>query len=76
MKQQSSITVTVYRLLTKENKRLFSVSICSKQLGCFLFMEFQKRGDMDMKTWRWRHGHGNMEMETWRWSHGDRGMET
>jgi hypothetical protein len=38
LKQQLSITI--YRLLTKENKILFSISVCGKQkeVCCFCFL--------------------------------------
>ncbi len=32
-------------------------------------------GDIEMETWRWRHGDGDMEMEIWKWRHGDGDMK-
>ncbi len=74
LKQQSSITI--YRLLTKENKlpfsankRKFAVFVfhlqqtnwsCFFPLVSFPFVVFQKHGDGHME--KWRHG----EMESWR----------
>ncbi len=61
-----------FHLLTKENKHLFSISVCSKQMGfcrfCFLITEnkwkspfpvssiFRLRNSGIVETWTWRHG--------------------
>ncbi len=81
LKQQSSITV--FRLLTKENKLLFFV--CSKQMEVCRFRfpfptnkqklpfsissVFRLQNSGNMETWTWRHRDG--DTETWRHRHGD-----
>jgi hypothetical protein len=71
-------------LSTKENKLIFSISVCSKQMEvfrcCFSFTEnkrklpffissvFRLRNSRNVETWR----HGDEGMETWR----HRDMET
>jgi hypothetical protein len=60
-----------FRFPFAENKLKLSFSVP------FSVVEFRKRGDMDMETWRqgvmemetWRHRHGDMEI--WAWRHGD-----
>jgi hypothetical protein len=77
--QQTSITV--YRLPTKENKLLFSVSVCSKQTEVCHFrfpfsankrklplsvnMIIRLRNPGNLEAWR----HEDADMETWRHRH-------
>jgi hypothetical protein len=75
--------ITVYCLPSKENKRPFSVSVCSKQAEVFRFRFPLVPHPVCEIPETWRHGHRDMEtlrhrdgdIETWR--HGDMGdMET
>ncbi len=74
LKQKTSITVD--RLPTEENKRLFSVFVCSKEIEvchcCFPFAENKQKLPFFVSSVFYLWNSGNMEtcrVDTWR--HGD-----
>ncbi len=75
------LSITVYHLLTKENKVPFSVSVCinKRKFAVSVFLQQKANGSRrfllvpfsvceNMETWRWRYG--NLETQTQR--HGNR----
>jgi hypothetical protein len=62
LRQQSSITV--YCLPTKENKRPFSVSVCSKQTKVFFFRLQKTNGSCHFQLVPLRN-YQNVDVETW-----------